>query len=176
MDDNGFLLSESVAIMQYLCETYQSDSICWYPNDIKAKASVNHRLSFNLSSYYPCISSYVLAPIFYDYKRTELGLKRVHNALKILEIYLQQSTHNYVANTMTLTIADIALFCSTLCLEVIQFDLKPYVNVYKWYSDFKIQQPKLCNLADEVLKELKAFEANPPDLSHINHPLHPIRK
>ncbi|KAJ8937362.1 hypothetical protein NQ314_011908 [Rhamnusium bicolor] len=58
LDDNGFFLGESNAILQYLAEKYGKDKTL-YPEDPKARAIVNHRLCFNLSTYYRYISEYV---------------------------------------------------------------------------------------------------------------------
>jgi len=47
IDDNGFYLSESRAIMQYLANAYgKNDSV--YPKHPKEKALVDHRLYFDL--------------------------------------------------------------------------------------------------------------------------------
>lgn len=62
LDDNGFLLGESIAIMQYLCEQYASDSSL-YPKEPKKRAIVNHRLNFNMQFYYKHISVYAVCGI-----------------------------------------------------------------------------------------------------------------
>ena len=58
-------------------------------------------------------------------------------------------------------------------LEVIDFDLSPYPSVKSWYENFTKEYPELWSLAEGGLKELEQFEKNPPDLSSIQHPLHP---
>ncbi|XP_059217768.1 uncharacterized protein LOC106090931 [Stomoxys calcitrans] len=50
LDDDGFFLSESIAIMQYLCDKYGADSPL-YPNEPKERALVNHRLCFNMKGH-----------------------------------------------------------------------------------------------------------------------------
>lgn len=60
LDDDGFYLSESIAILQYLCDKYRPDSQL-YPKDPKARAIVNHRLNFNSAFYYSSISMYVVS-------------------------------------------------------------------------------------------------------------------
>lgn len=59
LDDNGFLLSESIAIMQYLCDQYAPNSPL-YPKEAKQRAVVNHRLCFNMGFYYNYISQYAV--------------------------------------------------------------------------------------------------------------------
>lgn len=75
-----------------------------------------------------------------------------------------------------LTIADLQLITATMCLEAINFDLSRYPSVAKWYSTFKKEYPKLWRISEAGMKEIAEFERNPPDLSHMTHPIHPVRK
>ncbi|TDG52474.1 hypothetical protein AWZ03_001304 [Drosophila navojoa] len=174
LDDDGFHLSESIAIMQYLCDKYSPLSTL-YPEDPTERALVNQRLCFNMNFYYAPISAHSMAPIFFDYERTPMSLKKVENALDVFETYLQRLGTKYAASE-NVTIADFALVSSTLCLEAIDFDFSPYPLVRKWYSTFKEEYPELWQIADSGMQEIIAFEHNPPDLSHMEHPFHPTRK
>ncbi|KAF2881599.1 hypothetical protein ILUMI_24574 [Ignelater luminosus] len=174
LDDNGFYLGESNAILQYLVDQYgKNDKL--YPKDPKARAIVNHRLCFNLSTYYRNISEHVMAPIFFDYKRTPLSLKKTEIALDVFNTYLQRLGTKYAAGD-NLTIADLQLVTATMCLEAINFDLSPYPLVAKWYETFKKEYPELWAITEGGMKEITEFEKNPPDLSHMDHPIHPVRK
>ena len=175
MDDDGFYLSESIAIMQYLCDKYGAGNTALYPKDPKERALVNHRLCFNMAFYYSNIGAYSMAPIFFDYERTKMGLKKVNNALSVFETYLQRLGTKYAAGN-NVTIADFALVTATLCLEAISFDLTPYPLITKWYNTFKKENPDLWSIANAGMQEIKEFEHNRPDLSHMNHPFHPTRK
>lgn len=173
LDDDGFLLGESNAILQYICDKYKPESTL-YPQDPKSRAIVNHRLCFNLSTYYANVSAYTMAPIFFDYERTPLGLKKVHIALDVFETYLTRSNTKYAASDC-LTIADFQLINSTMTLEAIGFDFTKYSKISKWYSDFKTNYPELWKISADAMKEIQYFAANPPDLTHLNHPIHPAR-
>lgn len=116
-----------------------------------------------------------MAPIFFDYERSEYGLKKVHISLKTFETYLGQSQTKYVAADC-LTIADLPLVTSLMCLEAIKFDLDEYPLVKTWYETFKKENPELWKITEAGMKEIEHFEKNPPDLSHLNHPLHPAKK
>lgn len=174
LDDDGFLLGESIAIMQYLCDQYAPDNLL-YPKEAKKRALVNHRLCFNMGFYYNYISQYAMAPIFFDYPRGEMGLKKVNLGLAAFETYLKTSQSKYAAGD-NLTIADISLVAGTLPLEGIGLSLKDYPLVEKWYATFKQEYPELWEIGDAGVQEIAAFEKNPPDLSKLNHPLHPARK
>lgn len=63
-----------------------------------------------------------------------------------------------------------------MCLEAIDFDISPYPLVKKWYDNYKKENPELWQVVQEGMKEIAEFERNPPDLSHMDHPIHPIRR
>nr|AWX68896.1 glutathione S-transferase unclassified 1 [Heortia vitessoides] len=174
LDDDGFFLSESNAILQYICDKYKPGNSL-YPQDPKARSLVNHRLCFNLSTFYANISAHTMAPIFFDYQRTPLGLKKVHMALDVMETYMQRLGASYAA-AGHLTIADFQLINSVMTLEAIDFDFSQYKKIHKWYNDFKKNYPDLWKISEDAMKEIQHFAANPPDLSHMDHPIHPIRK
>lgn len=69
-----------------------------------------------------------MAPIFFAYERTPLGLKKVHIALDVYEAYLTRTGTTYAA-AKHLTIADFPLFNSTMTLEAIDFDFSQYRRV-----------------------------------------------
>lgn len=174
LHDDGFFLSESAAILQYLADKYsETDTI--YPRNHKDRALVNHRLAFHLASYYRHIGEYVMAPIFFDYERTPLGLKKVQTVLDTFNTILEKQGTKYCAGE-NLTIADLLLASATMCLEAISMDLGAYPAVEKWYNTFKEENPSLWAVAEEAMKEIKYFNEIPPKFPHLHHPVHPVRK
>ncbi|XP_019874038.1 glutathione S-transferase 1-1 [Aethina tumida] len=173
LDDDGFYLGESNAILQYLVDKYGKDDSL-YPKDPKARAIVNHRLCFNLSTYYRYISEHVMAPIFFKYQRTPLSLKKTHIALDNFNTYLKRLGTKYAAGDK-ITIADFQLATATMCLEAINFDFSKYDLVTKWYQTYKKEYPELWAIVEGGMKEISEFEKNPPDLSHMDHPIHPTK-
>lgn len=91
------------------------------------------------------------------------------------ETYLKKTQTKYAAADH-LTIADCALVAGTLSLESIDFNLKDYPLIQKWYATFKKEYPELWAVAEVCMKEIAAFEKDPPDLTKLKHPLHPERK
>lgn len=118
-----------------------------------------------------------MAPIFFDYGflRGELGKKKVELALNAFETYLKNSNTKYAAGD-NLTIADCALVAGTIPLEAIGYKFDHYPLVTKWYNTFKSENAGLWEIAKSGLDEIAEYEKNPPDLSKLNHPLHPPRK
>ncbi|XP_014482615.1 PREDICTED: glutathione S-transferase 1 [Dinoponera quadriceps] len=172
--DGDLIMGESNAILQYLADQYDTSGKL-YPKDNKLRAIINHRLCFNLALYYHNIVEYVLLPMFYDYQRIPLGLKKMKMALNVFNTYLQRGNCEYAAGD-NLTIADLSLIAATMCLEAIDFKLDAWPLVAKWYDNFKQKYPDLWKIAQEVMEELSYAEKHPPDLSEIEHPIHPTRK
>lgn len=105
-----------------------------------------------------------------------MGLKRVHGALSVFEEYMKRVGKKYVVAD-NVTIADFALIASMVCLEGIGFDFgRSYPLVMKWYENFKKENPNEWAVAEEGMKVIQDIEKNPPDLSKLNHPVHPVRK
>ncbi|CRK88331.1 CLUMA_CG002110, isoform A [Clunio marinus] len=174
LEDNGFFLSEHIAIMQYFCDKYAADSTI-YPRDPTQRALVNHRLCFNMAHFYGAVGAYALAPIIYDYPRDALGLKRVNMALEVFEKYLKRMGKKFVVSN-NVTIADFAMVSSMMCLEAIGVAFDKYSLVQKWYENFKQERPDEWSVAKEAMKVLEEINLRPPDLSKLNHPIHPVRK
>ncbi|KAK9693542.1 Glutathione S-transferase, N-terminal domain [Popillia japonica] len=173
LDDDGFYLSESTAILQYLADKYGKNDT-FYPKDVKARAIVNQRLAFNATRYYRYIEDYIL-PLFFDYERTDLMSKKVHVVLDTFNTYLERLGTKYAAGD-NLTIADLQFIGGTMCLEAIAFDFSSYSHVTKWYNTFKRDNPELWKIADEAKEILIMVSKERPDLSTLYpHPVHPIR-
>lgn len=102
-------------------------------------------------------------------------MKRVNSALAVFEEYLKRVGKKYVVSDY-LTIADFPLVSSMVCLEGIGFNYDQFTLVKKWYENFKVENPNEWAIAEDGMKVIKEIEQNPPDLSKLNHPFHPVRK
>ncbi|XP_030573660.1 glutathione S-transferase D4-like [Drosophila novamexicana] len=160
--DNGFALWESRAILVYLAEKYgKGDSL--YPKDPKQRAIVNQRLYFDMG---------VLFKSFYDYyspifRLKKLGdaenFKKIETAFGFLNTFLEGQL--YVAGN-NLTIADIAILANVSSFVTMNFDLKNYPNVERWYENAQKVTPgwnenwegllQMRDFFDDKIKEIKA--------------------
>lgn len=116
-----------------------------------------------------------MAPIFYDYPRDAMGLKKVKMTLATFETYLKNQNTKYAAGDHV-TLGDFSLISSTMCLEGIAFDLSEFPLVKTWYENFKVEQPELWTIVQGYIKWIAEFDKNSPDMSQMNHPIHPKKK
>jgi len=174
LDDNGFYLSESAAIHQYLADKYSKDD-SFYPTDPQKRAIVNHRIAFNLSTLYNAIFRYQILPTFYAYERSEASVKNLSHALKVFNDMLERQNTKFAASE-NLTIADNILVGSIQTLEAIRYDLSPYPRVEEWYNNFKEQHSELWGEIQRGMEYMREFTDSPPDLGKLQHPLHPTNK
>lgn len=93
----------------------------------------------------------------------------------MFEEYLRRVGKKY-AVADHVTIADFALVATIECLEAIAFPLGKFTLISAWYENFKKENPEVWAVADECMQVIKEIEKNPPDLSKLNHPIHPVRK
>ena len=140
IDDDGFMVFESDAIMQYLCRKQKSDL---YPEGLKERAIVeqwayfaaNHimvnmgRLLFNK----------VFAPMMgmeVDTRALQDGEKFLGQFLPVLEKQLEKSTHLALGH---LTLADITLLAALDPVEMVKYDISQYPKIVAWRNNLKKQ-------------------------------------
>lgn len=135
LDDDGFYLFESNAIMKYLCRKYNSD---YYPADIVEQAHVDKWLDF--------IGAHLtngLAKVFFnkvvvgliDAEADEHSMEEGYGFLKrfMAVIEEQLGTSAYIAGDK-MTIADICLLATVDPFEVIDINMSDYPNTKAWAS------------------------------------------
>lgn len=112
-----------------------------------------------------------MKPMFFDYPKDEMTLKRVKYAMATFETYLSMYKTKYVAGDHV-TVGDFTMFSSTLWLEGVNFDFSEFTHVKKWYEMFKKEQSMFWELAQENLKWIIKFSKNTPEMSGmmVNHP------
>ncbi len=134
IDDGGFVLWESNAILRYLAAK-NGEGTLW-PTELHARASADRWMDWQSTMLNPAIS-----PAFKQLVRThamerddalvESSRIAAEKQLKILDAHL--ATHEYVAGS-AFTIGDIPLGCSVARWMKLPLPREPHVNVERWYE------------------------------------------
>ncbi|XP_069699770.1 glutathione S-transferase 1-1-like [Periplaneta americana] len=128
MNDNGYVLWESRAILGYLVDEYGKDDTL-YPKDPKKRAVVNQRLYFDIGTLYPKYINYYY-PVFYKGANADPAhIAAFQEPLELLEKFLEGE--RWVAGN-DLTIADIALLTTVTIMKDVGYDVSKHPNVSRW--------------------------------------------
>ncbi len=155
IDDDGFVLAESGAIIKYLADKVGSSL---YPKGLKERALVDQEIDFVTlhvnAALQKIVYNRVFAPrrkIAVDERSLEEGLNFLGRFLPIVEARLAKSA--YLAGN-TLTLADMTLLSGLDPAEVAGIDLSPYPAIRTWRENLRKQEfyTKCYNQYGESLK------------------------
>uniref|UniRef100_A0AAG5CUA8 glutathione transferase n=1 Tax=Anopheles atroparvus TaxID=41427 RepID=A0AAG5CUA8_ANOAO len=131
LDDNGFYLGESRAILTYLVDAYRPGHSL-YPNIPKEKALINRVLHHDLGAFYPKffgsfggLFSGAVTEISEEMKTN------AHKALTDLENYLVRNDYFAGENP---TVADLSLLPTIATAVHCGLDLSKYKRLSEWYE------------------------------------------
>jgi len=143
LEDDGFRLTESSAILKYLAETKGAAS---YPADLRQRARVNERLDWFNTGFYRDFSYGFLYPqIFPFMRRTDdvvqagtiaYGREKALGWLKILDQNLIGPSNKFLCGD-TVTIADYFGSILALGIESINGNLNAYPNITRWMNGMR---------------------------------------
>jgi len=138
IDDDGFVLYESNAIIRYLCNKAES---ALYPKDLQKRAMVDQWCDFITglvgNAFGKVYFNIAVAPrlsIEVDQRSLEEGRSFIDKYLPVLENQL--SNNEYIVGD-ALSIADIALIATLDSAETIEIDMSLYPNLSAWRSKVK---------------------------------------
>ncbi len=139
LDDNGFVLTESWAIMGYLADQKPSSL---YPTQIQARAHIQQWMFWAASQFTPQVSilnfENMLKAMFgmgpADPARVAGAEKELRTAAALLDAEL--SKHAWVAGD-TLTIADFAIATPLMSTEQGKLPVTDFVHLQRWFSAIK---------------------------------------
>ncbi|KAH8247673.1 hypothetical protein KR038_007956 [Drosophila bunnanda] len=132
--DNGFAIWESRAIVVYLVEKYGKPDSPLYPKDPQIRAVINQRLYFDMGTLYAAFATYYFPILRNSSEETEKNLEKLNAAFELLNTLLEGQ--DYVAGSQT-SVADFAIFATILVIRVIDFDLKEFPNVDRWFQNVR---------------------------------------
>lgn len=141
LDDDGFILTESSAIMKYLADKYD---LGVYPKDLRQRARVNEMMDwFNTQFYRDYAYNVVYPQIYPHHKRPgdevqkgtiEWGKQLTQKWLKVLDQHWLGKGNRYLCGEQ-MTIADIFGYALITAGMVTRDDFKAYPNVDRWLKE-----------------------------------------
>ncbi len=149
IDDGGYTLADSNAILVYLVQTYAAGAH-WMPTDAKIAAEVQHWLTVAADNVYsgPCAARLVKvfgAPLDHD-----AAVAKAHALFKVMEAHL--AGRDWLAAD-TITIADVAGYSYIAHAPEGGVDLTPYPNIRNWLARIE-SQPGFVGMATSPIPEL----------------------
>lgn len=128
IDDGGYTLADSNAILTYLVQTYAKDS-GWIPSGAKEAAEVQRWLTVAADNIYsgPCAAR--LVKVFNIPLDHQTAIKKTHDLFKVMESHLKHRT--WLAADR-ITIADVAGYSYIAHAPEGGIDLTPYSNIRAW--------------------------------------------
>ncbi|XP_069700040.1 glutathione S-transferase 1-1-like [Periplaneta americana] len=130
INDNGFIVNESRAILGYLVDKYAKDDSL-YPKDPVKRTIINQRLYFDIGTLYQPFLDYYCQVLENGTLGHPSKLARLEEAFQVLDKYL--NGQQWVAGN-SLSIADYSIVSSVASIECVGFDVGRYPNVTKWYQ------------------------------------------
>ncbi|CAG9854860.1 unnamed protein product [Phyllotreta striolata] len=154
LDDDGFLLADSHAIMVYLVSKYGKDDSL-YPKDLKKRAIIDHRLHYDSSCLF--IRGLVIAKgILFQGEKTidPKKVEAIEESYQVVEKFLEESP--YVAGD-SLSLADLSFVTSIITWHVTfaPVNAAKYPKITAWIK----RMQKLPYYQEVNQKGLKDVEA-----------------
>ncbi len=133
IDDGGFKMSESNAIMRYLADKNNSPL---FPRDVKERAVVEMWLDFGSMHVGAALSKVIYNRVFSPLRDIPVDQNSLQEGLKFLDRFLpvvdgQLAKNRYIAGAK-LTLADINLLALFDPCEIAGIDLASYKNIVRW--------------------------------------------
>jgi glutathione S-transferase len=142
IDDDGFTLWESHAILRYLADKNQAAS--WYPTELKARAKVEAWLDWNHTRLGLEAGRLAFHTLFAGEHRNQHTIDDAHKWLaKILPILDHAlGKQDYICGSQ-ITLADLGNLPSMAYLDMCQYDFSSHAAISAWYDRIK-QRPSFA--------------------------------
>jgi glutathione S-transferase len=138
INDNGFVLFESNAIIKYLAQKVKSPL---YPTDLQTRALVDQWMDFTSFHVGVALTRVVFNRVFAPLLKMDVDERSIEEGLTFLQRFLpvvdqQLGKYPYFVSE-NLTLADINLLATLDPAEVGQVDLSIYPNISRWRNALK---------------------------------------
>lgn len=149
IDDGGYTLADSNAILIYLVQTYAKGSD-WLPDDPKDAAEVQRWLTVAADNIYagPCAAR--LVKVFNVPLDHQAAVTKAHDLFKIMDAHLEDRA--WLA-TGKITVADVAGYSYIAHAPEGGVDLVPYANIRAWLERVE-NQTGFVGMATSPIPEL----------------------
>ncbi len=133
MDDNGFTLGESNAIIRYLADKQKSDI---YPHDLKQRAVIDQWMDYASLHVSIATAKIMFNMYYYNYFNVEQDQRSLQDGKYFLSLYLpvlekQLSQSPFIAG-QTLSLADFSLLAALDVIELCDIDFSTYTHLIAW--------------------------------------------
>jgi glutathione S-transferase len=134
IEDDGFVLWESNAIVRYLAAKHAAGSL--WPGDLKARAESDRWMDWQMTTFWPAIRVLFLglirtAPDKRDPRALEESRLKTAEVLGTLDAHLK--TYQFVAGD-AFTMGDIPLGCGMWRWMALPIERPPLANVQRWFD------------------------------------------
>ncbi|XP_046680756.1 glutathione S-transferase 1-like [Homalodisca vitripennis] len=156
IDDNGFILWESRAIMTYLVSKYGKDDSL-YPKDLQKRAVVDQRLHYSNDVFY-VVGELTQGIAFRQKAPTPELIGKIKEAQENIEKLL--TGNKYIAGD-SLTVADYSFITLVDLIEVYSPPMKKFPLTKEWFERCKLNMKNFDKAnkkgADTVVNKVKKF-------------------
>jgi glutathione S-transferase len=134
IDDDGFVVWESHAIVRYLAAKHAAGSL--WPNDLKTRAEADRWMDWTHTTFWPAIRTLFLGlirtpPEQRDARALEESRLKTAEVLRVVDARLQ--TADYLAGE-TFTMGDIPLGCGIWRWMALPIERPPLPGVERWFE------------------------------------------
>lgn len=134
IEDNGFVLWESNAIVRYLAATHGAGSL--WPQDLKTRAEADRWMDWSNTTFWPAIRTLFLglirtAPDKRDPRVLEESRLKTAEVLRIVDAHLK--SHEYLAGG-AFTMGDIVLGSGIWRWMALPIERQPLPHVQRWFD------------------------------------------
>ena len=133
IDDNGFKLAESNAIIRYLAAKSQSTI---YPDDLQQRALIDQWIDFSSAHVLLALNKIMFNTYFYKFAGIPQDMHALRDGQQLINQFLpiieNQLTHSTYLLNNTFTVADIAMLAALDVAECCQVDLTAFSHLTEW--------------------------------------------
>jgi len=139
MKDGDFCINESRVIATYLINKHAKDDKL-YPKDTVTRAIVDHRLYFDMGTFYKAFGDCVYPIMFGGPAPGPDKLEKFTEVMGWVNDFIKPT--GYVAGTDHLTVADLCFLATYATIVASEnFDLTPYAETNAWFEKLKKEVP-----------------------------------